>query len=143
MYSLILDFFQLSSILFIFFTGPLIARNDVLIFFQALSIVSILWAAWEMKQTRYYRIPDTGKQNELVMTGIYKYIRNPMYFAELLFSGILVLNFYNPIRLIVFIILLVDLLLKIRYEEELLKMFFKEKFAEYKKTSWRLLPFIF
>lgn len=141
--SLTMDFFQISSIFILVVTGPLIATNILLRIMQFVALAIILWAVWEMKRTRYYRIPDIGKQNELVKTGVYKYIRNPMYFSELLFTGALVVNSYTPLRLVLFLILFVDFIFKIRYEEKLLLKYFKEKFVEYKKNSWRLLPFIY
>ena len=116
--------------------------NNLTFLLQILAILIISLAAWEMRRTRYYRVPDIGKQSELVTTGIYKYIRNPMYLAQLLFMGTLVLNSNNLLRTTAFIVLLVDLLLKIRYEERLLNSFFKE-FKEYLKNSWRLIPYLY
>ena len=87
--SLIFDFFQVTSIIFILLTGSIIASNIVLIFLQMLAILILLEAAWEMRRTKYYRVPDIGKQSELVRSGIYKYIRNPMYLSQLFFCGIL------------------------------------------------------
>ena len=140
-YSLLLDFFQISTILLILGTGSLFV-NNLTFLLQILAILIISLAAWEMRRTRYYRVPDIGKQSELVTTGIYKYIRNPMYLAQLLFMGTLVLNSNSLLRTTAFIVLLVDLLLKIRYEERLLNSFFKE-FKEYLKNSWRLIPYLY
>lgn len=141
-YSLALDFIQVSSILAVLLTGPLVAENAILLLAQVLAMIVIILAAWEMRRTRYYRVPDIGKQNELVTTGIYKYIRNPMYLAELLFTGVLLLNFSSNFRVGIFVVLIIDLLLKIQYEEKLLGSFFKE-FEKYKKTSWRLIPYLY
>ena len=140
-YSLILDFFQISTILFIFGTGLLFVAN-ILFIFQLLAILILCFAIWEMRRTRYYRIPDTGKQNELVTTGIYKHIRNPMYLAQLLFTGILVINSTNIFRVVAFVILFVTLLRKIQYEEKLLNQYFKE-FEGYSKSSWKLIPYLY
>ena len=84
--SLIFDFSQVGSIVFILLTGPVISTNTLLFIFQIASVLILFVAAWEMRRTKYYRVPDLGKQNELVTTGIYKYIRNPMYLSQLLFA---------------------------------------------------------
>ena len=141
LYSLILDFLQILTILFILGTGSLFVVN-ILFVFQLLAILIFVFAIWEMRRTRYYRIPDTGKQNEMVTTGVYKHIRNPMYLAELLFTGTLVLNQNNAFRIVAFMILLIDLLLKIQYEEKLLNSYFKG-FKRYLKSSWRLIPYLY
>lgn len=140
--SLIFDFFQVSSIIFILLTGSVIASNITLVLFQILAILILFVAAWQMRRTKYYRVPDIGKQSELVKSGIYKYIRNPMYLSQLLFFGIMIINLFSVYRLIVYLIFLINFIYKIQYEEILLNSHFKE-FTQYKKTSWRLIPFIY
>lgn len=140
--SLIFDFFQVSSIIFILLTGSAIASNITLVFFQILAILILFVAVWQMRRTQYYRVPDIGKQSELVKSGIYKYIRNPMYLSQLLFFGIMIINLFSVYRLIVYLVFLINFIYKIQYEEILLNSHFKE-FTQYKKTSWRLIPFIY
>lgn len=140
--SYFFDFFQLFSDAFILLTGPIYTGSPLDIVFQILSLVIMLEASWEMKQTKFYRIPDVGKQSELVTSGIYRYIRNPMYLSQLLFCGILVANSFSPIRLFVWLLLLTNFLLKIQHEEALLHNNFPE-FKEYKARSWKLIPYIY
>lgn len=140
--SLIFDFSQVTSIVLILLTGPIITSNIVFSFVQILAILILFEAAWEMKRTKYFRIPDIGKQNELVKSGIYKYIRNPMYLSQLLFIGILVVGSFNILRLAIMVIMSANFVFKIQYEEQLLGKYFEE-FAEYKKSSWRLIPFLY
>ncbi len=140
--SLTFDFFQISTLIFFLLTGPIIAPNIILVLLQILTILILVVAAWQMRRTKYYRIPDIGRQNELVRTGIYKYVRNPMYLSQLLFCGVLIINSFSIYRLAVYLLFTTNFILKIQYEEELLNTHFKE-FAQYKKTSWRLIPFIY
>lgn len=140
--SLIFDFVQVGVIVFMVLTGPIITFNPVLIFFQIVSIFILFIAAWEMRRTKYYRVPDTGKQSELVKTGIYTHIRNPMYVSELLFLGVLLINSFSILRLIAYGLFIINFIFKIHYEEALLNTHFRE-FEAYKKTSWRLIPFIY
>ncbi len=140
--SLIFDFFQVGSIIFILLTGPVIASSIILVLFQILAILILIIAVWQMRRTKYYRVPDIGKQSELVKSGIYKYIRNPMYLSQLLFFGIMIINSFSIYRLVVYLLFTTNFILKIQYEEVLLNTHFK-KFAQYKKTSWSLIPFIY
>lgn len=140
--SYIFDFFQIFSDAFILLSGPIITTSPLVITIQVLALYIIVDAAWRMRRTKYYRVPDVGRQNELVTSGIYQYIRNPMYLSQLLFCGVLVIYAFSPIRLVVWVILLVNFLFKIRYEESLLSTHFPE-FEAYKKRSWRLVPYIY
>lgn len=87
-----------------------------------------------------YRIK---KGQQLVTTGIYRYIRHPIYSAvlievlgyELLTNSLLIL----PVTIGAFIIFNNH----IKLEEELLASYFQEKFLEYKKTSFKLIPKIY
>ncbi len=140
--SLIYDFFQIGSLIFFLLTGPVIASSIILILFQIFAILILVIAAWEMRRIKYYRVPDVGRQKELVRNGIYKYIRNPMYLSQLLFCGVLIMNSFSFYRLVAYLIFLTNFILKIKYEEILLNTYFKE-FEQYKKTSWRLIPLLY
>ncbi len=59
--SLVFDFFQVGSIIFILLTGSVIASNIILILYQILAILILFVAAWQMRRTKYYRVPDIGK----------------------------------------------------------------------------------
>lgn len=140
--SYIFDFFQVGSIAFIILTGPVFASHILLMLVQILAILILAEAAWEMRRTKYYRVPDIGKQKELVKSGIYAYVRNPMYLSQLLFCGALLINLFTIDRLIVYCVFAGNFILKILYEESLLHSNFKD-YIQYKKKSWRLIPFIY
>ncbi|OGV92919.1 hypothetical protein A3B57_02930, partial [Microgenomates group bacterium RIFCSPLOWO2_01_FULL_47_10] len=122
--SLLFDFIQISSIIFILFSGPVIASRTILIFFQMLAILILLISVWEMRRTRFYRIPDVGKQQELVKSGIFKFIRNPMYLSQIMFCGVLLIESYSVLRLLIYLIFVTSFVFKIQYEEVLLKSYF-------------------
>ena len=86
--------------------------------------------------------PDIKENCVLVSHGIYKYIRHPMYASVLIaMFGVLVL-YANIFVAILYLILLVNMLTKMFYEESLWNMRRKE-YAEYAKTTKRLIPYIF
>ncbi|MHA2248595.1 MAG: methyltransferase family protein [Candidatus Hodarchaeales archaeon] len=84
------------------------------------------------------------KDHELITTGIYKYVRNPIYLGGLIgvlgmglsfrslfvVSGALVLDTYVFIQ-------------RILREEELLETEFGDEFIQYKKKTRSLLPFLY
>jgi protein-S-isoprenylcysteine O-methyltransferase Ste14 len=85
-------------------------------------------------------LPKNG--GELITTGIYSVIRHPMYLAQLLVVGALIVDYYSLPRLLAVLILFVDLLLKLRFEEQQLLMQFNE-YEEYTRKSWKLVPYIY
>lgn len=81
--------------------------------------------------------PKSGSQ--LIQSGLYKYIRHPIY------TGILMLlsgySFYvtSGYKLLITLLLLILFIFKSRYEENRLALVFKS-YSEYKKTTGRFLP---
>jgi protein-S-isoprenylcysteine O-methyltransferase Ste14 len=82
--------------------------------------------------------------HELVKTGIHKYIRHPMYTGLFLLVVGLLMAMQSYIGLIVAIATLIPLgIYRISVEEKLLKKRFGEEYAEYAKSTKRLVPFVF
>lgn len=100
-----------------------------------------MWAVWTMKIGNFKITPDIPRNSRLVTSGPYKYIRHPMYTSLLLITLVLILDHFSPLRLFLWLVLLVDLLMKLNYEEELLSEYFKD-YSLYKKRTKRLVPFI-
>ena len=140
--SLLIDFVQIGSLLALVLTGPLFSSNLLVIIFQVLALTLIILAVWEMRRNKFYRVPDIGRQDRLVTSGIYQYIRHPMYTSQILFAGTLLANYFSFFRLAVFCSLFVDFLFKIQYEEGLLMKYFSN-YYEYMKKSSRLIPFLY
>jgi protein-S-isoprenylcysteine O-methyltransferase Ste14 len=86
----------------------------------------------------------TERDHKLYTEGVYRYIRNPMYSGSLLgvigfglvFRSLLTLLIISIIYFIVF-------KMRIDEEERILTEKFGEEFAEYKKKSKKLIPFIY
>jgi len=86
--------------------------------------------------------PDI-KENCLLMTdGIYAYMRHPMYFSVIVsMLGVLLLKF-SLLELIFYVILVLNMLVKMFYEESLWHCEGQE-YKEYAKNTKRLIPYIF
>ncbi|MCX7797193.1 MAG: isoprenylcysteine carboxylmethyltransferase family protein [Melioribacter sp.] len=83
------------------------------------------------------------RDHKLIRTGLYRYIRHPQYFFQILSdlgAGVALLNY-----LVIFVVIFVELplfVLRAMYEDKLLQKHFKEEFLDYKKHSGFFIPFI-
>jgi protein-S-isoprenylcysteine O-methyltransferase Ste14 len=82
---------------------------------------------------------DTG---HLVVTGIYKYIRHPMYLGVLLISISGSIMFSCLICWVLVIMTIIAILIRIKKEELFLSEHFNE-YHDYAKNSFRLIPMIY
>jgi protein-S-isoprenylcysteine O-methyltransferase Ste14 len=86
---------------------------------------------------------ERHEDHRLVTTGFYRYIRNPSYLGALLAGVGWVLVFRSGIGLIL-MLLVVGLLIPIlRAEEQLLASEFGDAYADYRRRTWRLIPFLY
>ncbi|HLO13454.1 MAG TPA: isoprenylcysteine carboxylmethyltransferase family protein [Anaerolineales bacterium] len=82
------------------------------------------------------------KDHELITTGLYHYVRHPIYSGMLLMILGTVLSFGTLGACIGFLIILLGFLLKLRQEEALLAEHFAQEYLSYKKRTKVLIPFI-
>ena len=80
---------------------------------------------------------------ELVTTGVYRFIRHPMY-ASLLFLaiGAYLKQPLDPPGAIIFVIAIAAVFMTARAEEQDLVAAFGERYASYMKTTARFIPFV-
>ena len=95
-----------------------------------------------MSRSKLNITPMPREGSVLVSAGPYRLIRHPMYLALMLFFYPLALPQSNPIVWTVFIVFNINLILKLLFEERLLMAKFLG-YGEYRKHSWRLIPFVF
>lgn len=106
-----------------------------------MALVLGIWAIAVMK-FHVSVLPDVRDTQELYIGGPYRYIRHPMYTAVLLATGVWVFNRLDVIAITLWVLLLVDLLIKLRYEEGLLIAKFPE-YKEYAQQTKHLIPYMF
>ena len=81
--------------------------------------------------------------HQLVTHGLYRFVRNPMYFGVIM-ALIGLPMFASSLNGVLTMSLLIPLFLnRIRMEEKLLTEEFQEQYLEYKSTTKRLIPFVF
>jgi protein-S-isoprenylcysteine O-methyltransferase Ste14 len=96
-----------------------------------------------MKQNTYAsRVIEIQEEQRLIDTGLYSFVRHPMYLAALILYGFapLVLGSFYALIPMAFLPLL--LIIRIRNEEKVLKNGLKGYDEYMKKVEYRLLPFI-
>jgi protein-S-isoprenylcysteine O-methyltransferase Ste14 len=81
--------------------------------------------------------------HELVTSGLYGVIRHPSYLGLLLGTFGWSLVFRSAIGVLVTLLLLPPLVARMNSEEALLESEFGAQYAEYRRRTWRLLPFVY
>jgi len=124
-------------------TGPVFANNEILYLIEVACIALGIWAIVIMKRkSKFSGLPEPKENAHLLETGPYHYIRNPMYSAVIVGFGSLLLDFFTPFRLLIYILEIIVLLKKISIEEKLLTEKFKD-YPSYKSRTKKLIPFIY
>jgi protein-S-isoprenylcysteine O-methyltransferase Ste14 len=140
--SLTFVFIQFLCLALIALTGPWFPANPVLLAIELLGIALGAWAVLVQGIGNFNITPDPVRGARLVTSGPYSLIRHPMYTGLLLVTLPLLINAFTLPRLLLWLVLLADLLLKLNYEEGLLAAALPG-YAEYQKQSYRILPFIY
>jgi len=86
--------------------------------------------------------PDIKENASLVTTGIYSYIRHPMYTSVLLMMAGVAILYPFEYEFVLYAILVVILLVKLFYEESLWHNESQE-YKEYSQHTKRVIPYIF
>ncbi|MFC1922924.1 methyltransferase family protein [Chloroflexota bacterium] len=124
------------------FTGLLFPANEILLLIELLGLGLGVWATLTMRIGNFNITPDPLNWSKLVTFGPYRRIRHPMYLALLLTTLPLVINDFDLFRIVIWLVLLIDLLLKLNYEENLLAIELTG-YDQYMRKSARLIPFLY
>lgn len=140
--ALILVIIQLCCILFIFVSARPVAHQPLLLLLQIAGMAIGVWAITVMGIGNMNISPLLKEGAVLVTRGPYRLIRHPMYLAVLLVIWPLIIDNISLMRITAGVVLTAVLIIKMLFEESLMK----KQFAEYKnymKTTKRVIPLIF
>jgi len=140
--SKILVFIQFTCLAFLVLYTKISGPGFILVL-QIIGISISIWSVFIMRIGRFNIQPEVKTQAKLITKGPYKLIRNPMYLGLLLVFGAGLFESFQIIEVSVYVILAAVLLIKIMLEEKNLLLKFGAHYSDYKKTSFRLLPYIY
>lgn len=133
---------QFACLIAIALTGSILAHNPALLVMEVAAVLLGLWAILTVRIGNVNVLPDPRQEAVLVQSGPYRWIRHPMYAALLLGALALVLDSPSTLRWILWIVLLIDLLIKLHYEERMLQEHFGG-YEAYMAISKRLIPYLY
>ena len=139
--SYVLVGIQFACLGLIVMTGPILASSWIFLVLELLGLALGLWAVVAMNLRNLHVLPDVHPDSTLVTQGPYRFIRHPMYTTLLLVTLALVLDAFSLERLLMWTVLLGDLWIKLRYEENMLTLHFHD-YQEYQRRTKRLIPFL-
>lgn len=105
-----------------------------------LVIMSMCTTKYFMQTTGLRALIENKTTNELLITGIHRYVRHPMYTGTFIFIWGLLILFPYLTTLITDIIITSYTLIGLRFEEQKLEKEFGKRYIEYKKHVPMLIP---
>ena len=135
-----------------FFARDLVKQPQSLFSFQVESIIGLAlsiigFALLVVSQLTLFRNYSSflviHKDHQLITHGIYRFTRNPMYLGVLMFFigwPVYAASLYGFLTSLVLIPIFLN---RVRMEEKMLADYFQDSFRNYKKTTKRLIPFIY
>ncbi|MGM0565990.1 MAG: methyltransferase family protein [Bacteroidota bacterium] len=141
-YSNVLVTIQFAAIGVMAASGPLLAGTWYLLLAEIAGITLGLYAIYIMRPGNFNIRPVVKETGVLITHGPYKFIRHPMYTSILLALTPLLIDHFTLFRFIVMLILTINLVIKLRYEEGLLTAHFSD-YPDYMKATNRMIPCVF
>lgn len=140
-FSFSLVIIQFGCILLLLISEPWFT-SGIEVFLQIFAIFVGISAILTMHIGHFNIIPDPLPDIQLVTKGPYRWIRHPMYASILYFFLPVTLISDSWITWLIFIVLSINLLVKLHYEEWLLTQRFAD-YPTYQKHSKKLIPYLY
>jgi protein-S-isoprenylcysteine O-methyltransferase Ste14 len=140
-YPKILVFLQFALIALMVVLSSGIFENLFALFIFLVGAVLGLWALNHNKVGNFNIQPKMKEDAKLITSGIYAYVRHPMYSSVLTMMLGVLLSTPTVIEMILFILLIVVLLLKAKKEESIWLQA-SEEYAQYKNGTKFFVPFV-
>ena len=140
--AFLLFFIQYLSLVLLMVTGPVFPSSSPLWIFYIAGWILGIWSILAMGIGNINAGPDPLPEGKLIRRGPYAVIRHPMYAAILLVFTPLLFDHFTIPRLFIMMVLIINLLLKISYEEKQMNLSYSNKYREYSAGTWQLIPYV-
>ncbi|MEI6124797.1 MAG: isoprenylcysteine carboxylmethyltransferase family protein [Bacteroidota bacterium] len=139
--SLIAFGIAVLAVVFLIEKNYVISKNPITISIQVLSVGLMIWARITFKRRSFHAAanPTEGK---LVTNGPYRWLRHPIYAALIYFFWASVISYPFIETIIGAIVITAALFVRMILEEKALTKAYDD-YAEYKKRTKRLIPYLF
>jgi protein-S-isoprenylcysteine O-methyltransferase Ste14 len=131
------DFIALQQLTFHF---TIISALGIALFFCGVALR--ITSKRKLNQSYSYTL-STAPTKRLVTSGVYRFIRHPIYFAAIFYVSGAPLVFSSLYGFFVSLVFIPCILYRIGIEEKLLTEEFGEQYVDYKKHTKRLVPFLY
>lgn len=131
------------AIYIIILTGPLYVYSFPFIAIQILSILFMLWAYLIHRISKKHLSKKIPKGVFLLKEGPYEFLRHPVYTGLLLFVSTYIQEYFTFTRALAFILFVIFIFIKVKFDEEETELYFKNEFNDYKKNTKKLIPYIY
>lgn len=137
-------YIQIALIVLIFYFGNLtiVFEKGILTIIFIIGAVIGLWAFYNMGSKNYSPFPQPKKGAKLAQSGIYKYIRHPMYSGIMLVGISLFLSNPTFLSFTILSILCYVLDMKASLEEDFLTKLHQE-YQEYSAKTKKFVPYLY
>jgi protein-S-isoprenylcysteine O-methyltransferase Ste14 len=122
-------------------TWNLFSSSPLLISLQVVAALLFLWARVTFGRRSYHVVADPT-EGGVMTAGPYRYIRHPIYAAMCLFACAGVAGNWSWIPGLCGGLVLVSAVARLLCEEALVAVRYPE-YAQYKITTWRMIPYVY
>lgn len=130
-----------ASLVGLYAIHVLISPQPIAVILQVLAVALMVWARVTFGRRSFHASADPTAGG-LVMTGPYRYIRHPIYTAACLFGWGAVVAHWSELSAALGVLLIAGAIIRILCEERLLVSSYPE-YISYRKTTKRMLPYVF
>jgi protein-S-isoprenylcysteine O-methyltransferase Ste14 len=132
---------QMLALFYLAISAPLLARKLGYLLWELAGILIVISGLIGLNWKSFSVFPEPRPDGKLVTTGIYAFIRHPMYAGLLAITSVLVLDYPSWPRALALLILTIVFLIKIQKEERWLAIQYSES-KDWRNKTDRLIPFL-
>ena len=132
---------MMSGLLGLLATRSLFSASPIVICLQSLALLLFLWARITFGRRSFHLVADPT-DGGLVTSGPYRHVRHPIYSTFCLFTWAGIAAHWSWISALVGGLIFGGAVIRIFCEEQLVGARYAQ-YAQYKATTWRMIPYVY